>query len=234
MTKTIEIFSSGDTRCVDFSAAQFPSRLQPLGGSLQALCEDATHYGYVHSGTLNLNFQGRTFAVGAGMYFCVPGSATVTWESNSHSPGSGFVASRLEFNGLFQVGGPIETIGRLRYIDGCSDTLLISPPVLGDPCLNLLCIPPQTRQRSHTHPSERLGMIASGHGVCKTPAGDLPLAPGDRFSIPADGRHSFHTQAEALRVIAFHPDSDFGPTHQNHPMINKTIIEGRSAAGLTS
>jgi hypothetical protein len=25
-------------------------------------------------------------------------------------------------------------------------------------------------------------------------------------------------------VIAYHPDSDFGPTHENHPMVNRTIV----------
>ena len=45
-----------------------------------------------------------------------------------------------------------------------------------------------------------------------------------------------HAQAgewdEALRVIAYHPDTDTGPTHTDHPMINRTYIEGRSASHL--
>ena len=32
-----------------------------------------------------------------------------------------------------------------------------------------------------------------------------------------------------MAVIAYHPDSDFGPTHEVHPMINRTIVDGVSA-----
>jgi hypothetical protein len=35
-----------------------------------------------------------------------------------------------------------------------------------------------------------------------------------------------------LRVIAYHPDSDFGPTHEDHPMINRTMVGGVSASEL--
>ena len=27
-------------------------------------------------------------------------------------------------------------------------------------------------------------------------------------------------------VIAYHPDSDFGPTDDDHPMVNRTIVDG--------
>eukprot|EP00968_Pinguiococcus_pyrenoidosus_P010274 scaffold803_cov310-Pinguiococcus_pyrenoidosus.AAC.187 len=43
--------------------------------------------------------------------------------------------------------------------------------------------------------------------------------------------HAFATKGdEQMCVIAFHPDSDFGPQDECHPMINRTIINGRSAA----
>jgi len=32
-----------------------------------------------------------------------------------------------------------------------------------------------------------------------------------------------------MDVIAFHPDSDFGATDIDHPMINRTIVDGVSA-----
>jgi hypothetical protein len=44
------------------------------------------------------------------------------------------------------------------------------------------------------------------------------------FVIPENAKHSFHTSEQALRVIAYHPDSDFGPTDESHPMVNKTIL----------
>ena len=74
-------------------------------------------------------------------------------------PGSaGLVISCPGYTGLFHLGGPLEREGRLRYIDGCSDTLLVSPPRRGDPCLNHLHGPPGTRQSPHTHPSARVGV----------------------------------------------------------------------------
>ncbi len=164
------------------------------------------------------------------MYFSLP--CELKSEAYIEGDGIGLVASRLAWQGLFSIGGPIEQTGRLHYIDGCSDTLLIGPPVLGDPCLNFLRIPPATEQTAHTHPSERIGMIASGSGICRSPSGDLTLEPGMIFYIAPDGLHSFHTTTSELLVIAWHPDSDCGPAHHDHPMINRTIINGVPAAEL--
>ncbi|MCG8366941.1 MAG: hypothetical protein MJA27_26860 [Pseudanabaenales cyanobacterium] len=52
------------------------------------------------------------------------------------------------------------------------------------------------------------------------------------FIIPTDGRHSFFTDDNEMDVIAYHPDSDTGPTHDDHPMINRTIVDGVSAADI--
>ena len=60
-----------------------------------------------------------------------------------------------------------------------------------------------------------------------------PLEPGTIFVIPSDAPHAFETaDGDALDVIAFHPDSDFGPTPTNHPMVNRTIVDGVSAARI--
>jgi mannose-6-phosphate isomerase-like protein (cupin superfamily) len=142
------------------------------------------------------------------------------------------VVSAVKYRGFFQIGGPVEAWGRLNYIDGCTDSLLVPPIMMGDPCLNLLCFPPGTNQTQHTHPSVRLGMVVSGTGKCITPDGVTPLFPGQVFMIPAHALHSFATQDQPMRVIAYHPDSDFGATHENHPMINRTIVNGVSAALL--
>ena len=44
--------------------------------------------------------------------------------------------------------------------------------------------------------------------------------------------HSFFTRGEALDVLAWHPDSDFGPTHDHHPMVNRTMVDGISASEI--
>jgi hypothetical protein len=144
--------------------------------------------------------------------------------------------------------GFLEDEGRLKYIDGCTDSLLIPPVKLGDPCLNHLHFPPNIEQTMHTHPSHRIGMVARGNGRCVTPFGDLPLTEGMIFVIKehqdgatakaADGKsyptgsHCFFTDQENMDVIAFHPDSDFGATDVDHPMINRTIVDGVSASQL--
>ena len=207
-----------------FRNGPFPSMLSGWDNGLLDLPAGMTHYGFVVSQSARLLISGREFELEQGMYFSAPGGCIV------EGPGAGIVASRLDYTGLFQLGGPIEQTGRLRYIDGCSDTLLIGPPVLGDPCLNLLHIPANTNQTSHTHPSERLGVVAKGSGVCKTPNKELELQTGTIFSIDAEGIHSFNTQNDSMLVIAWHPDSDCGPSHADHPMINRTIVDGISAA----
>lgn len=157
--------------------------------------------------------------------------------------------TETDFRAYRTIGGPIEKEGRLSYIDGCTDSLLIPPVKLGDPCFNHLHFPENIDQTPHTHPSHRIGIVAKGEGECITPFGNLPLTEGMIFVIkeydgktkakgtdgklyPA-GTHSFKTTNSSMDVIAFHPDSDFGPTDVNHPMINRTIVEGVSANTLT-
>jgi quercetin dioxygenase-like cupin family protein len=129
--------------------------------------------------------------------------------------------------GLTQLGPTLEARGRLRYVDGCTDSLLVCPPRLGEPCLNHLHIPAGTRQSAHHHPSIRVGVIARGHGRCVSAVGEHALSPGLGWLIPAGLVHAFHTDDAPLDVLAWHPDSDFGPRDEDHPMINRTILGGR-------
>jgi hypothetical protein len=201
----------------DLEEDEFPTTLWGWKEQELALEEGSTHFGLVHAGTALLRCASGSFSLMAGMYFAVPGSMRIV-------QGTGIVVTRRGFQGLFHLGGPVEAKGRLHYIDGCTDSLLVPPVLKGDPCLNLLHIPPHTRQTAHTHPSVRVGLVIRGHGWCVTPAGRLPLEPGRAFVIRARALHSFHTDDEDLGVIAYHPDSDFGPTHEDHPMVNRTLI----------
>jgi len=76
------------------------------------------------------------------------------------------------------------------------------------------------------------GVIESRGGMCRTPEGEHPLQSGTMFVIPAETVHSFHTADSELLVVAYHPDSDTGPTHDDHPMVNRTIINGVSASAI--
>jgi quercetin dioxygenase-like cupin family protein len=194
-----------------------PTILSAWVADALTLGPSATHFGFVQTGPAELRCASGTFTLGRGMYFAVPGSMQV-------AAGTGIVVSRPGYRGFFHLGGPIEETGRLRYIDGCTDSLLIPPVLKGDPCLNLLHLPPGTRQSSHTHPSPRIGLVVRGTGRCVTPAGEVELAQGLAFIIAAGALHCFETDDDPLVVLAYHPDSDFGPTHEDHPMINRTIV----------
>jgi hypothetical protein len=179
------------------------------------------------------------------------------YEEGASSMGGAIIIEVLNKEGVYPetgfepynlMGGPIEDKGRLKYIDGCTDSLLIPPIKLGDPCLNHLHFPKGIDQTPHTHPSHRIGIVAKGEGECITPFGNLPLTEGMIFVIKEHdgvtqevgldgnmyptGTHSFKTTNNSMDVIAFHPDSDFGPTDINHPMINRTIVGGVSASTL--
>lgn len=225
--KSVVTSAASEDVLFDYRSDQFPTLVSAWKSSTLCLEDCGSHFGFVQSGRATMTTEVGEFELSKGMYFCVPGTAKLDGE------GIGFTATRIGYSGFLHIGGPVEAIGRLRYIDGCTDSLLISPVVKGDPCLNLLHIPPNTRQTAHTHPSLRAGIIISGEGVCQTPQAVLPLTPGLLFVIPAGGLHSFHTHSESLRVIAWHPESDFGPTDHQHPMVNRTLIDGRpvNAAG---
>lgn len=173
----------------------FPTALSAWCHERFQMQDGATHFGYVYDGECIVSQGSRRFKLEAGMVFSLPGYGTVEGE------GKGIVISRYGYRGFFQIGGPIEERGRLKYIDGCTDSLLIPPIMLGDPCVNLLYFPPGIRQTQHTHPSMRVGIVASGSGVCVTPTGTIPLVPGRAFVIHAEGLHSFTTFHEPMRVI---------------------------------
>ena len=204
----------------------FPSIVRLWGSQPMAVAGPGTHIGFVTQGPTELSCVAGRFTLQAGMYFRVPGEFHLRG-------GTGILSTRSDDSGLFCLGGPIEHTGRLRYIDGCSDTLLISPVVCGDPCLNLLHIPPHTRQTAHIHPTLRAGVIVTGTGQCRTPLGSTDLHPGLAFVIPPDCEPSFHTSDDSLLVVAWHPDSDTGPTHDDHPMVNRTIVDGVPASQIS-
>ncbi len=208
---------------VDMINDQFPTQLLGYTGDNLQLSDGATYLGYVYDGSLVLEHESGEFTLGPGMYFSAPGETILSGEAK------GIIISCLNFNGFFNIGGPVESQGRLKYIDGCTDSLLIPPVMMGDSCLNLLYFPAGINQTQHTHPSMRVGIVIRGKGECITPEGKIPLLPGVVFVIPADSLHSFHTDSSEMSVIAYHPDSDFGPTHESHPMINRTIVNGTPA-----
>lgn len=188
-----------------------------------------THFGVVVSGEIELTYPERRRFLQAGDFFSVNGASTVT-----SITGKGMVTSAYGYHGLNIFGGEIEKKGRLRYIDGCTDTLLVPPVRKGEPCFNHLHFPKKIIQTPHTHPSIRTGVVYRGEGECVTPGVDAPvrLNTGSAFLIKTNTVHSFNTAFSEMDIIAFHPDSDTGVTDDDHPMVNRTMIDGVSANSI--
>lgn len=183
-----------------------------------------TCFGYVASGGVAVCDADGDVPLVAEQWFSLPNGCRFV----DFASGTRILATwKRGFRGLRAFGGPIERRGRLKYIDRCSDTLLAAPARSGDPCLNHLHFPQGVEQTEHTHPSVRCGIVARGSGFCETPNGNTPLVPGLTFLIPAGGRHRFVTETEAMDVIAYHPDTDWGPTDEKHPMVNRTLVDGQ-------
>lgn len=222
------------------------------------------------------------FSLPAGTYFSFPGTFSV---EVPQAPTKIALITRIGFRGQYAAGS-LEKKGRLSYIDGCSDSMLVYPPRLGDPVLNHLHFPPGILQTQHTHPSIRMGVVVGGEGVSwrgingekgdlepfmalankyglqtavdlhrkwADPDGERPVKMGDGselfsedelnsmfdgihmlyhlkaggvFMLEEGELHSFATPPNAnMEIIAYHPDSDWGPTDEDHPMLNRTYIK---------
>ncbi len=190
------------------------------------LVELGTVWGFVQSGEINFMSSVNNWVIKAGQWFCIQDcdSRKIILAANSKL----FLVFSKEHKGLNSMGGPIESYGRLRYIDNCTDTILYSPPIKGDPCLNFLHFPCGVNQTAHFHPSSRFGIVVSGRGVCEVENDNYSLEPGKIFYLPANAFHKFRTKPlDCLNVITFHPESDYGPTHEVHPMINRTWFDSK-------
>jgi quercetin dioxygenase-like cupin family protein len=189
-------------------------------------------FGFVHSGEVESTFAGRPVTFSAGTYFTTPAGASLTL-------GAGARVACFQREGFraYETVGVVEKSGRLRYIDGCWDSVLVSPPRMGDACLNALWVPQGVHQTMHTHPSTRAGVLVRADGQCDTDDGAHPLQDGMIFFLPKDVRHKFRTdlgQAQGISLVAYHPDSDTGPSDDEHPMLNRTMVDATSAKDLSA
>lgn len=207
-----------------FSLTSDQFQLAAYHGKSSLKFDSGSVYVFVQSGHVDILDNESTFKIGSGHYFSRKSPVTLNLSDSCSIITMHSEAIEPVLN---SIGGPIEATGRLKYIDGCSDTLLLSPVRLGEPCLNLLHFPKNTTQTEHNHPSFRFGIVTSGKGVCVTRGQTQELNTGDVFFIPRDVYHKFDTHSSSMNIIAFHPDSDWGPTDEEHPMINRTWINGR-------
>ena len=191
-----------------------------------------TQFGFVYQGHPDLlrlsKANPESYRLHPGMFFCLPGQGQIQGKGSV-----GLVITCPNYRGMFSLGGPIEPTGRFAYIDGGTNSLLIPPIIQGDPCFNALYFPPNCDQTLHTHASDRLGLVVAGSGECETPTGIVRFQPGQIIWIPADHPHKFRTTDQPLTLIMFHPDSETGFSQRNNPMLNRTLVEGVSAAQIS-
>ena len=202
---------------LDAMSTMYPSRLHLLDGSRTFDDVGLSVYGTVVDGHATVRAPGIVAELQAGGFFGLPGPCEVT------CAGRTMVIERLGYRAVPSL-GRIEAKGRLAYIDGCSDTVLCTPARLGDPVLNHLHFPAHTDQTVHIHPSVRLGVVIRGRGIAFGVGWEEPLEPGTAFLLVEHERHAFRTMDQSMDVIAFHPDSDWGPTDAAHPMLNRTYL----------
>lgn len=216
-----------ETKKLDYTMASHPSIARWVINSIKVDdSEYDTHFLFVSSGKVTLKSSNGEFLLRENYFAAVPGNFSLD--------GSGqiLVATLLNYTGLFTIGGPIESKGRLNYIDGCSSTVLINPLRRGEPCLNFLYVPPSVSQTPHIHPSLRIGLVTEGSGTCRVDEGTFKMEPGTVFCLPENKLHSFSAIDNSLSIIIYHPDSDVGPTDDSHTMLNNTFVGGKSAKGL--
>ena len=196
------------------------------------ISDRSTSFGYVHSGWCKLYdlSTNLSFDLCKGMYFSFPNIGKYVIEpvddNDDNDNNSGIINVDNNYFGVFTIGGPVEQTGRLNYIDGTNTNLILPPILHGDPCLNILYLDPNLEQTPHTHPSFRSGFVINGNGKCNLPSINQShdFKPGTVFWIPEDLLHSFKSENNRLDIMTFHPDSEFGPSHQQHPMMNNTIF----------
>ena len=210
---------------IDQTQTMYPTKMNSIKKDIEIDEANMTAYGFLTEGQFTATTTLDTvYEIQENQYFCLKGPIKFKGK------GQMFIIIRYGFNGIDQV-GMSEKNGRLSYIDGCTDTLLVSPPRLGDPCLNYLHFPIGIYQTQHLHPSIRMGIVINGKGEAfqeesvKSKGWKLPLSKGCMFCLEEGEIHSFSTEGNYMDIIAYHPDSDYGPTDFNHPMLNRTYID---------
>jgi hypothetical protein len=209
----------------DHSESIYPSELALVNNSfiVPEHWRRCTIFGY-SIGTGSYTYNNQIFPILEYSFFSLPVFSD-TKNTSFDIKGTLVLFVRHGFIGQTIFLGLSEKMGRLSYVDGCSDSLLVFPPRLGDASLNLLYLPENISQTEHTHPTLRFGLVVDGHGTAQTKNAEYPLKKGDAFVISEHELHRFKTKDSFLRVVAFHPDGDFGPTDNNHSMINRSYFK---------
>ena len=219
--------SNEDNVVLDRTDSMYPCEVHKITNGEFMVPKNSTVYGFCISGGMIVS---DTKTVAPNEFFSISSRYS---SDKIIVNGVGFCIVKFGYHGKNVFGGPIEKQGRLCYIDHCSDSLLVYPPRMGDPSLSSLHFPPGIVQTFHTHPSFRLGIVASGRGYAQSPTYKHDLTVGAVFCMEEQEVHRFVTEDSGLIVISFHPDGDWGPTDHDHTLLNRTYLPaGNHAVNL--
>ena len=150
---------------IDQTQSMYPTKMISISDHYDLDPTVGNIYGFVTKGSFTINTGERSWNVQEGDFFTLKTNPYDITESFCQEDNSQmFWILRYGFNGIDMVGAS-EKSGRLSYIDGCTDSLLVMPPRLGDPCLNYLHFPMGIDQTQHLHPSIRMGIDIGGKGI---------------------------------------------------------------------
>jgi hypothetical protein len=226
-----------DGYTIDATATMYPTMLTVIRSERTLGSRTDTCYGYIVKGRFRLKSEAFSeVELSSGNYFVLVGPVSL-FATTPSDASQAVVITRYGFRSLAAL-GMLEGKGRLSYIDGCSTSIIGYPPRLGDPVYNHLHFPQRVLQSQHTHPSIRLGIVARGHGLAWQGHGELKvpsvthehvawmqeLNDGGVFLLEEQELHSFCTERTSMDIVAYHPDSDWGPTDEAHPMLNRTYL----------
>lgn len=107
-------------------------RVQSIVDSELNLDPQASHFVVIHKGEVCASLVTGEYVLRENCFGSFPGAVRL------EAHGNALIISSIGYESPVLIGGPIERKGRLRYIDGCTASLLIPPPVRGEPCLNCL------------------------------------------------------------------------------------------------
>ena len=155
----------------------YPSVLTAVRKNTNVENSHGTVFGYVVNGSILIRSKGiKSAELTEGNYFSSPDKLNVEFDGE----GLLVVIQRIGYHGMNTM-GMREKSCRLAYIDGCSDTILVMPPRLGNPVYNHLHFPFGVNKSQHTHPTIRMGIIADGEGVAYGPDWEIKMTKGGVF-----------------------------------------------------
>ena len=215
-----QTFSGKDLAVGDCEDNRFGTlEVQTWNGGDLKLREDASHFVTVLEGKMSVEAVAIKAVLSDYCYGSFAGAAKLTGSAHA------VVVSCVDYQCMTLFGGPLEAYGRLRHAHGCTTSLLLSPPFLGEPCLSFLNVHAGTHQPPLTHPSIRIGMVVSGHGRCGTASEPLVFEKGSVFIVPPDTLHSFQTDEANIRIVLFQAESVFGPSDTDELLGNQKLRE---------